>query len=319
MRSNAEETDAHVAIVVGKIEALLQTNMLRNAWATWAVEDMLQKKKGINDSKPKSIFGRSFTAIRRRTSKTKVPKKQALSQLDSSPVSVITAESQVDSLVNPFSEKNSDNADVLDGTQGIPDDVIAVQTEDASKQKSSRNEEANHPQALCDSEAGEDARKKRAGISGALRSKFKQRSDRKIQKKADKRVDKAIARAETEKKKWLKQVKQEEKEEAAAATERQKAFMAKAASRSKELMLKHLCAISIQSSWRSACARAQLKESKERASELQVSRPSLFDDNDLSSEQESNPEVDRTEDLKIIDATEEHGSLTQHMPGPASP
>lgn len=316
--SNAQETDAHVANVVVRIEAFLQTNMLRNAWATWAVEDMLQKKKGINDSKPKSIFRRGLTAIRRRASKMKIPKKQALSQLDSSPVSVITAESQVDSLVNPFSEENSDNADVVDDTQGMADDVIAVQTEDSSKQKSSRNEEGHHQQALCDSEAGEDARKKRAGISGALRSKFKQRSDRKIQKNADKRVDEAMARAEKEKKKWLKQVEQEEKEEAAAATERQKAFMAKAASRSKKLMLQHLCAISIQSSWRSACARAQLNESKERASELQVSRPPLFDDNYLS-EQESNPEVDRTEHLKAIDATKEQGSLTQYMHGPASP
>lgn len=96
---------------------------------------------------------------------------------------------------------------------------------------------------------------RRVGIGGSIRTKLKARAERKIHRKADKKTNKALARAVKQEKKWKAQVAKEEAEAAAEALEKQKAFMAKAASRSKDLMLQHLCAISIQSAWRSASVR----------------------------------------------------------------
>merc|ERR1711865_1342970 len=56
-------------------------------------------------------------------------------------------------------------------------------------------------------------------------------------------------------------VEKEEEEEVAAARERKEAFMAKAALRSKDILLQHLCAIAIQSAWRGNSVRKQVKVS----------------------------------------------------------
>jgi hypothetical protein len=128
---------------------------------------------------------------------------------------------------------------------------------------------------------------------GSLRTKLKARSHRKLKAKVDKKVAAAMARAESEREKWgrtndaetkrahgeklsrqerqlLKQQGRAVKKAAAeegqlklVKAKRHKEFLEKAATRSKELMLSHLCAIAIQSAWRGASAREALRLAEE--------------------------------------------------------
>lgn len=80
----------------------------------------------------------------------------------------------------------------------------------------------------------------------------------KTQKKAERRTSKALERAEAERRRWEEQVEQEEQELAAACRERREVWVAKATRRSEHLLLQHLCAIAVQSMWRSRAARNEL-------------------------------------------------------------
>merc|ERR1712072_530268 len=131
---------------------------------------------------------------------------------------------------------------------------MGIQTHD---DKEGAAEEIESEQTAGEAQTEEEGTKKgrRVGIGGSIRTKLKARAERNIHRKADKKTNKALARAEKQEKKWKAQVAKEEAEAAAEALEKQKAFMAKAASRSKDLTLQHLCAIAIQSAWRSASVR----------------------------------------------------------------
>lgn len=61
----------------------------------------------------------------------------------------------------------------------------------------------------------------------------------------------------------MKKATAEEEQLKLAKAKRQKEFLEKAATRSKELMLSHLCAIAIQSAWRGASAREALRLAEE--------------------------------------------------------
>jgi hypothetical protein len=237
--------------VIGKLEETRQTNMVRNAFAQWAVEDLLHQKSKSSGTK-KGFIRRRLSVFGQRNSKNKKADKakKAALQLDDD---IESNEEELDreSASNPFSGDTEKD--------GMPEDIRDIQALD-DNDGAAEDEESE--QTAGDAQTEEEGTKKgRVGIGGSIRTKLKARSERKIHRKADKKTNKALARAEKQEKKWKAQVAKEESEAATEAHERQKAFMAKAASRSKDLMLQHLCAIAIQSAWRSASVRNHVNAS----------------------------------------------------------
>jgi len=235
--------------VITKLEETRQTNMVRNAFAAWAVEFMLEQKEA-SGTKKKGFFGRRLSGIgRRRSSKTKKADKKTKTALQLDDDVESTEDLDRQSATNPFSGESADQDET-------PEDIRKLEagSDDAEEEEGAAEEESEQTAGDTQTEG-----KKRIRIGGSLRTKLKARTERKTHKKADKRVDKALARAEKEKKKWLAKVEKEEEEEVAAARERKEAFMAKAALRSKDILLQHLCAIAIQSAWRGNSVRKQVK------------------------------------------------------------
>jgi len=210
-------------------------------------ENMTQECKAAK----KGLFRRLSIPKIRRKSKAQ---KAALQLDDQTP-----EETDRDSAINPFTDEQAGEV------------AEACSDEEQEQENDEEQEQENDEEQVGDVQEGK--------TRFSLRNKLKQRSDRKFHKKADKRVNKAMERAELERVKWLAKVAKEEEQDEEATRQRQLKWMKKGAERSKELMLQHLCAISIQASWRGCLARHQLEIG-------------TADENKNEDEQEPSPAID---------------------------
>jgi len=213
-------------------------------WETLPQEASEETQK----TSPKKGFFRRISL--RRKSKTNDEKNQPALKLEDEDI-------DRDSAINPFADDTEETQPSGDQAQAEVDE--APDSDDDDHQQEDEEQEAGDQQT-------EGGKKSKFSIRNGLkarRERKQQKKATKIHKKADKLVDKAMAKAEAERLKWLAQVKEEEEEEEEERRERQLAWMKKAASRSKDLMLQHLCATSIQAAWRSRIVRHRLQTEEE--------------------------------------------------------
>lgn len=317
--------EAAVRGVINKLEDVHQANMKRNAFAAWAVEDLLEQHIEKKGSK-KGFFTRHFS--RRRNSKAKADKRKAALNLEEEePVEETDRDS-----INPFStvegcelqtdeqgqqqkSVRQDHAKEEDGAKGKKNQRggrsfrlglgLRKKSWSGMGKDNAKNETDGETETETETETKDEiddgtkdgneegAEPAKKGPVGSLRTKLKARSHRKLKAKVDKKVAAAMARAESEREKWgrtndaetkrahgeklsrrerqllkqqgraVKKATAEEEQLKLAKAKRHKEFLEKAATRSKELMLSHLCAIAIQSAWRGASAREALRLAEE--------------------------------------------------------
>jgi len=216
-----------------KLDALCEMALLRHAWSM-LVHHEPHKRAG------RAGFFRKFTPFRHsiRPAKNRNPDKDA-----SKPLAEDVDE---ESGINPFVSCEEES-------NGMQDNVGDEQMHSGQIEEST----PTNLESADKSEAVVNGPRRNSRFGGSISQKIRQVSDARIQKKANKKVDKALARAEAEKIKWMHQAVKEEQEGQAALRLRREQFLRKGAARSKDLMLQHLCAIAVQRAWRSRSTRKQ--------------------------------------------------------------
>jgi len=123
--------------VITKLEETRQTNMVRNAFAAWAVEFMLEQKEA-SGTKKKGFFGRRLSGIgRRRSSKTKKADKKTKTALQLDDDVESTEDLDRQSATNPFSGESADQDET-------PEDIRKLEagTDDAEEEEGAAEEES---------------------------------------------------------------------------------------------------------------------------------------------------------------------------------